>query len=335
LKLLSIVIPTYNRNEVLRRNLPILMRQLTSNVELMILDNASPRPVAQDIAVILSEYPYHPVQVVRHRVNLGASANILRSFEIANALWLWILGDDDVVTDTAVHDILETIAACPDSMFINFSTSTMRQQGLRLRSFDTRGLSEFVSRLDLTGNINFMSVGIWHAPSVLPNLRWAYHFAYSMSPTFALLLPSLGAMGRCHFSAIALVDTVTTADAATKWRFRDFIIGWNTILEFPMSRVERKALAKKMYSWHSPENVCVYFLADAAIRGEDGHFFNLAARRVGPYVSAFARLRFALYRPLFWSPQSSWPLVAAAVRLAVKFKLKGVDLSDIVDRAKH
>ena len=167
---------------------------------------------------------------------------------------------------------------------------------------------------------------------ILPFLAIAYENTYSMSPTFMLLLSSLGTSNVCHFSSHILIIRATTIEPASRWRYRNFILGWNTILELPMSRKDRRVLAGKMRSWLSPENVCVYLLAEAAIDGRDGTDFRLASRRIAEYVGPFERVRFAIYRALFIFPSLGWSLVQGIVRLAVALKIKGVDLTDIIGR---
>lgn len=332
---LSVVIPSYNRNAILLNTLPILLEQLRPNVELCILDNCSSTPLAETLAGLMDRYSSANVKIIRHVSNIGGDANILRSFEVVCSPWIWILGDDDLISPNAIDIILQTIDDHPDCVFVNFATSTMREKGLRPKSFDSVGQAGFVENLDYPGNVNFMSVGIWNVSSALPSMYKAYKYIYSMSPTYSLLLTILGDTGRCHFSDRVLVDTVTTADASTKWHFGDFILGWNTILELPMADGTRRVLARKMYSWHAPENVCVYLLAEAAYRNEGGRRFALVSHRLAPYISSFARLRYRVYQFLFLAPSFSWPIVAAIIRLSVRLKIKGVDLADILERARY
>jgi len=200
----------------------------------------------------------------------------------------------------------------------------MASRGLRSRSFNTIGQAGFARGLDAAGAVNFMSVGVWRVGAVIHKLQLAYHYAYSMSPSFVLLLSSLGATLQCHFSKVVLVLVATTADHADRWKFRDFILGWNTILELPMSEVTRRELARKMVTWHSPENVCVYLLAEAAHHQGNGREFALVARRLASYITISARLRFQMYRVLFATPRFSWWMLQKIVKLAVSMKLKGV-----------
>jgi glycosyltransferase involved in cell wall biosynthesis len=331
---LSIVIPSYNRNATVLVNLPILLAQLNPEVELQILDNCSKEPLAETLASLIAGPGGDGVKIIRHAANIGAAANILRSFEVASAPWLWILGDDDVLTPDAVSLALKAIEDHPEANFINFRTSTMAKQGLRPKPFTTVGQADFVRNHDYPGNVNFMSVSLWRLQTILPSIHLAYHYAYSMSSTFVLLLTSLRETGQCHFSSDIVVDTVTTAEASTKWHFSDFILGWNTILELPMVDDTRRAMARKMYSWHSPENVTVYLLAEALKNSNGVDRYYLAVNRFAPYIGRFASLRFQLYKLLFWSPKLGWLIVVNVVRLANHLKLKNIDLNDIIERVK-
>ena len=332
---LSIVIPTYNRNKTLHDNIDRLLFQLREDVELKILDNASPTPVSETLADKLAVYPNSNIEIIRNKTNIGAYANILRSYEIANSKWLWILGDDDIVSHTAINDILRCISERKDATFINFTTDVMRLQGMRPVSFDTHGQNDFVAGLDHAGSVNFMSIGIWHVDSVLPVLGVAYHYAYSMSPTFVLLLSALGANKTCHFSNITLIEQTSIVEYESRWRFSNFILGWNTILELPMSRICRATLAKKMKSWHSPENVCVYLLAEAAVQNGNDRLFLIVARRLSIYLSTNERIRFLIYRVFFIHPPLGWSIVRALVVLSIKLGLKSSDLTDIVGRSRN
>lgn len=332
---LSIVIPTYNRNRLLLNSVENLLNQLTSDIELIILDNASPEVVEHTLSSAIKNSSSSNVRIIRNIANIGAYANILRSFEVAQGPWLWILGDDDKISPTSIRDIFETIENLDaDTIFVNFRTQGMALRNERPNSFYAIGQENFVGKLDYPGNINFMSVGIWHAPSVIKSLGVAYHYAYSMSPTFILLLSSLEKTKKCLFSNISLISDVALVESAGKWRFRDFILGWNTILELPISDSIREKLSRKMKSWHSPENVCVYFLAEAALRGKGSWEYRLVSNRLSIYSGFFENIRFLIYRVLFIFPGLGWSFIKLIVNLAIFLNIKGINLQDISDRSK-
>ena len=96
---LTIAIPTYNRNEILKANLEKLLPQVTDECNVVIFDNCSDTPVKEVIEELVNTYPDINISIVRNRYNIGMTANILKCFEQCSDTWLWILGDDDEVVD--------------------------------------------------------------------------------------------------------------------------------------------------------------------------------------------------------------------------------------------
>ena len=103
---LTIAIPTYNRNELLKANLLKLLPQVTDECRIIIFDNCSDVPVKDTLSDLLNGYSNIDISIVRNRYNIGMTANILKCFEECPDPWLWVLGDDDEVTDGAVARIL-------------------------------------------------------------------------------------------------------------------------------------------------------------------------------------------------------------------------------------
>jgi glycosyltransferase involved in cell wall biosynthesis len=96
--LLTIIVPTYNRPDYLRRLLTVLSRELLgleADVVLIIGDNAS---VDETRAVIGEFMTVAPVQatVVRQEINSGPDRNFLACVYQSKSPYIWILGDDDL-----------------------------------------------------------------------------------------------------------------------------------------------------------------------------------------------------------------------------------------------
>ena len=53
--MITIAIPTYNRNRTLKENLRLLLPQLTDRCRLLIIDNCSDTPVAETLADLLPD----------------------------------------------------------------------------------------------------------------------------------------------------------------------------------------------------------------------------------------------------------------------------------------
>lgn len=106
--LLTIAIPTYNRNKYLRELLPVMLAQVNSLppeyvVEVLVIDNASPDNTAE----LLSEYrrSYNNLRCLRNDVNIGGDPNFYKCIEEARGRYVWLFGDDEVLLDGAVGKV--------------------------------------------------------------------------------------------------------------------------------------------------------------------------------------------------------------------------------------
>ena len=138
--LLSICIPTYNREQYLDETLASIINQLkpdnVGNVEICISDNASTDNTAQ----IVAKYKANPsINLVysRNEKNLGADANYLKAVEIASGTYCWLLGSDDKPEPTALQQLLGYVCKgdAPD-IFILESFSYDSMSGIIVRKTD-------------------------------------------------------------------------------------------------------------------------------------------------------------------------------------------------------
>lgn len=107
--LLTVAIPTYNRNEILLENLKYLLPQLNHDCELLILDNCSPTPVLETIQGLCEVNEGLNWRVVRHQFNVGGDENTFRCVEHAKGEYIWWLGDDDRPDPCAIGNIFNVI----------------------------------------------------------------------------------------------------------------------------------------------------------------------------------------------------------------------------------
>lgn len=98
--LLSICIPTYNRSDYLIENLKILMPQVKAfscEVELLISDNASNEENYENLKNFLRLQDC-PHTFYRHEKNIGGKANFNFIANKAVGDYLFLLGDDDILS---------------------------------------------------------------------------------------------------------------------------------------------------------------------------------------------------------------------------------------------
>ena len=112
--ILSIVIPTFNRSAQAAKQLTNIDRQLRESsirkeVEVVVLDNCSDEANRGVIAELASKLG---IAIKSNSSNIGLAGNYRRAFEVATGLFVWTLGDDDIVTSEAVRNTLQTINQC-------------------------------------------------------------------------------------------------------------------------------------------------------------------------------------------------------------------------------
>lgn len=239
---LTVAIPTFDRNEVLKESIQRLLPQLTSDCELVVLDNCSKVPVFETLEDILSKFPRLDVTIIRNRANVSGVANVARCFEVCKTEWLWILSDDDWVACNAVEIIWKNITAQPETLFFNY-TSPM---GCRNETVSTRGSEDLIKKADSYANLMFISTGVYRADRLLANLKYGYIYAYSGTPHLAILFTTLGEFGECVLSAEQILDSVGHAAANQKWPQLDFALSLTAMLDLPMKPKARTELARKI-----------------------------------------------------------------------------------------
>ncbi|MGK7947909.1 MAG: glycosyltransferase family 2 protein [Xenococcaceae cyanobacterium] len=87
--LLSIIIPTYNRPQLLPRAVESALAQTVEDIEVIVVDDASPEPVQ------LSEHP--KLRVIRLPINSGGSVARNTGAKAAKGRWISFLDDDDTL----------------------------------------------------------------------------------------------------------------------------------------------------------------------------------------------------------------------------------------------
>jgi len=100
--------------------LRVLLPQLADgSVELLIIDNHSPEPVATFLEgkIELPEF----VRIIRNETNIGIDRNIHHCIKHAKTQWVWTLSDNDVLKPNAVEQVFAVIRRHRNSAFITLS----------------------------------------------------------------------------------------------------------------------------------------------------------------------------------------------------------------------
>ena len=240
--MLTIAIPTYNRNKELVSLLTALVPQLDDSIKLIILDNHSYIPVEESI-LKSGLGNISCLQIIRNSVNIGGAANILKCLEVCETKWVWILGDDDVPSPNAIKIIKEKIEIFGENCFINFSSTSHP----RYSSYQNNNLQEFVDSINSWPQINFTSLSVFNCYKIKPQISFGYLYAYSWSPLIACMIMFLcsNENARTLLSHEYILDECNNSLDGT-WSPIGPNLGKMVLLELPMPYNLKKNFASKL-----------------------------------------------------------------------------------------
>ncbi|MFO1449149.1 MAG: glycosyltransferase family 2 protein [Opitutaceae bacterium] len=312
---LTIAIPTYDRNEVLRGSVAKLLPQLTPACEVHILDNCSPVPVAETLQGLLEAWPGTNVRITRNPANIGGAANILRCFESCRGVWIWCLGDDDTVASDAIESILRDIARLPHATMIHYSTPVDPHD----TDLTVQGQAGFINSPVSFNGMMFTPAAVYKLDKVTQMLRFGYLYAYSWGPHVAVALSALGQSGTCEVRSYDLIISNIGVGKENMWSPIGYLAGRQALLELPMSDQCRIALGLKMSRSPSVE----YIACEMMLRAKEEHanrealfmYDQIAARSRALSCGFFARLKWRAYRPLVAWPNLGYFLVGVVYRV--------------------
>jgi len=184
---LTIAIPTYNRPRQLTATISRLLPQLSSEVEIVVLDNHSPEPLEAVLAPLSQQFPNARLQIIRHPANIGGNANILRCLEVGSGEWIWTLGDDDEPSADAVKKILAGITQHEQAVCINFATSIKP----RTETFTADSTSLLVGQLDSFSNLLFITANVYNRKRTHPYLQVALAYLHSCAAQVVIFLAAV------------------------------------------------------------------------------------------------------------------------------------------------
>ena len=120
MKLLSIVIPTYNRANYLNNQIKWVVAEINNsgdNVELLVLDNSSTDETPK-ICSEWIEFLGDKIRVIRNDNNIGLVLNCLKGIESAKSDFVWLIGDDDPIEKGLLSKILPILKTHKESLHL-------------------------------------------------------------------------------------------------------------------------------------------------------------------------------------------------------------------------
>ncbi len=116
MKKLTICIPTYNRSTHLNNclNSIYLNGKILDDIDICISDNNSTDNTYEIINFFKNKMN---IKYNKNENNIGVARNILKSISMSNSEFCWVIGDDDLLFDNAVEEVLKKINEFKDTDF--------------------------------------------------------------------------------------------------------------------------------------------------------------------------------------------------------------------------
>ena len=131
--MLSVCIPTYNREPFLAQAIESVLSQMGDDVEIVISDNASTDGTEEMVKTYQVRHP--AVAYYRNPANVGYDKNVLLAIERARGQYVWLMGSDDLLNPGAVDSFRLALRDRPDLVLAWVNVET-RDRELEVQTLD-------------------------------------------------------------------------------------------------------------------------------------------------------------------------------------------------------
>lgn len=297
-KVLSVVIPTLNRYEYLRRTLDYVIPQVQKHldkVELVICCNASKDKTDEYIKSLLPQYPFIKYKYFDEYVEVGQS--LIRSVGEASGEYVVLWGDDDIPFPSFTDTILEIIEKNPKVGIIHCNRLAGKDTKYGMRDvhvqekkleLDEEGIypiDKFVERFTIS--LGFISSLVFRKDG------WNKGIPYYNDQYFGYEHLSIIVNGnkdkQCYYypHPLEYQRLPYERDFSVKWPLYKFVGVPNMMADYDKNGVTHNALEE----WHKAKNASFpRFVWDMMYTSQDKSFFRPICKELNKYQkSAFRR----------------------------------------------
>lgn len=109
--LVSIMIPTYRRPDLLREAVKSALAQITTvPFEVVVVDNDSEQKMSAEVDHVIASFDAPNLRLFRNQANIGLYGNWSRCIELASGHWITILNDDDLLDQSFLAETLAVVS---------------------------------------------------------------------------------------------------------------------------------------------------------------------------------------------------------------------------------
>lgn len=242
--MLTIAIPTYNREKQLIQTLKNLEKQTNQDFNIFISDNASDYNIEKSISDNFNDDFLRKITINVRNINIHADNNIVGMFECVKNGWMWIVSDDDFEKDTAVECIYYYINKYPDYAIIQFSFFKYLDKPLHINSLQLfiKSLYKKVNRssaVEICGDFCSSLNKVYNLNKLKDVIGYGFDGIYTCMTTGLIMLYAL----ERGYDVLICTDIIAEFGPAF-WNVKNVAVRARTIgdFEFNLSEVDKRKL---------------------------------------------------------------------------------------------
>jgi glycosyltransferase involved in cell wall biosynthesis len=160
--LVSIMIPTYRRPDLLREAVKSALTQITTvPFEVVVVDNDNEEEMAEEVDKVISSFDAANLRHFRNQTNVGLYGNWNRCIELARGCWITILNDDDLLDQSFLEEALELLKGNSSIKLVGCTARVLDIQNNILPVTFLARVKKFIKQLStLARNNNPRKLGI-------------------------------------------------------------------------------------------------------------------------------------------------------------------------------
>jgi abequosyltransferase len=222
--ILSIVIPTFNRPEILKQNiLEMLSEKIFFSIPIYVSDDSSDDRTKNMIFELQEDYEY--LFYHKNITSLGHDKNIISTLKMAESEYVWLLSDSLTIKMGAIKHVLQIVAQYkPEIIGVN---NVNRDFNIKSNFYNDKNkvLREFGWHLTLTGSTIYSRSAISTSNKIIQEVQQNF-------PHIALIFNHLALS--CSFYWINDRWTYSHEKKTSYWvkeMFQVFIDDWSNVIK--------------------------------------------------------------------------------------------------------